>query len=271
MAMISELYFEKENDSFLSRREERKKINTTKAKIFLENGVPFADFGTQRRFSGKNQSEVLEDILAVGWNTCVGTSNVHFAEQYDIRPIGTHAHEWFMFHAATNGYRLANKTSLDTWTQVYHGDLGIALTDTYTTAIFLNAFDSVHARLFDGVRHDSGDPFTFANLIISHYEKLGIDPLSKTIVFSDSISTEKAVELNKYCSGKIKASFGIGTHLSNDVGVTPLNMVIKMSHCCERKDAVWYPVVKLSDDEGKHTGNTSEIQLCKSVIDRMGK
>ncbi len=267
MAIISELYAKVQMPPW--DHSLRYTTNTAKAALLRNNGVAFADFGTRRRHSSAIHNEVLSDLLSVEGSTLVGTSNVHFARKYGIKPIGTMAHEWIMFHAAVNGYSRANKMASDAWVCVYQGDLGIALTDTYTTEAFLLTFDIVAAKLYDGVRQDSGDPFAFADRIVAHYQELGIDPLSKTIVFSDSLSAQKAVKLQQHCAGKIKASFGIGTHLTNDVGVKPLNMVVKMSHAREHGTATWHHAVKLSDSEGKHTGEADEVAFCKRTIERM--
>jgi nicotinate phosphoribosyltransferase len=253
MAMISELYFSMTAPETLSK-EDRRRRNIGKAEQFEEAGVNFAEFGSRRRFSAANQAAVIEDILSVEGNSLIGTSNVHFAMGFGIKPIGTHAHEWFMFHGAEHGYRHANKAAIEAWTAAYQGNLGIALTDTYTTDAFLQTFDSVKARLFDGVRQDSGDPYAFVDKILAHYQKLRIDPMTKTIVFSDGLDTKTAIAINGYCTGKINASFGIGTHMTNDIGPKALNMVIKLSHCRTSADTEWTPVVKLSDTDGKQTG-----------------
>ncbi len=233
-----------------------------------EAAVDFAEFGTRRRFSAKNQALVIKDILSVENNTMIGTSNVHWAKQFGLKPIGTHAHEWFMFHAAEHGYKRANRAAIDAWSSVFRGHLGIALTDTYTTDLFLRSFDSVEARLFDGVRQDSGDPYVFVDKLIAHYRKLRINPLTKTIVFSDELDVDNAISLKEYCEGKINTSFGIGTNLSNDLGSKPLNMVIKLSQCRSRTEAEWVPMIKLSDTEGKHTGDADEIALCLRIVKR---
>jgi nicotinate phosphoribosyltransferase len=196
----------------------------------------------------------------------VGTSNVHLAHVFNTSPIGTEAHEWFMFHAAKYGFQMANELGLKHWADVYNGSLGTALCDTFTTEAFLKAFNMKYAKLYDGVRQDSGDPIKFAEKMIAHYQKLGIDPLSKTIVFSDSLTPEKAREINDWCRGKIKCSFGIGTNLSNDVGVTPLNMVIKMTAAKIEDSGKWIPTIKLSDASGKHTGDPKMIEVCKYLL-----
>jgi len=206
----------------------------------------------------------------------VGTSNVYIAIETGLKAIGTHAHEWFMFHAVHYGYTMANYRALENWVKVYDGDLGIALSDTFTTDIFFRTFDKKFAKLFDGVRHDSGDPFEFTKKVVSHYKKLGIDPSTKTIIFSDGLNTDLAIKLHKFCHNfgikvetqhiipKIRRSFGIGTHFTNDVGVKALNMVIKIVQV--KVGDIWVDTVKLSDNPIKHTGTEEEIKLCKQTL-----
>ena len=221
---------------------------TNKLKIL--NSIPkdsirITDFGTRRRFSRDWQEHVVSRMK----NECTnfsGTSNVLLAKKLDLTPIGTMAHEMFM--ASQNlGPRLfdAQKFTLQSWADVYRGDLGIALSDTYGFDAFLRDFDPYFAKLFDGCRHDSGDPFVWCEKLIVHYEKLNIDPKSKVAVFSDSLNAQLILDLYNTFKGKIKLSFGIGTNLTNDVGLTPLNIVIKMSKCNGQS------VAKLSDNVGK--------------------
>ena len=186
-----------------------------------------------------------------------------------MRPIGTQAHEWFMFHGAKYGYQEANHLAMKNWVDVYHGNLGIALTDTFGTDSFFKAFGSKYSKLFDGVRHDSGSPEEFAVKAFEHYKNMGIDPKSKTIVFSDGLNVDKAIELNSLCYDLgIGCSFGIGTNFTNDIidGIKPLNIVIKMTDCKPYGESNWLPTVKLSDVSGKHTGKTEEIELCKKTL-----
>lgn len=269
MALISELYFKKTNQNLKDFELEKfKDRDNSKINIFRNNNIKFADFGTRRRFSFKNQKRII-DLFSKGLlnkDTFIGTSNLHFAKEFNLKPIGTQAHEWFMFHGSKFGYKLANKISLENWVDVYKGDLGIALSDTLTTDIFFKSFDKKFAKLFDGVRHDSGDPFVFGNKVISHYSRLNIDPREKTIVFSDSLNTQKVIKLVQYFAGKIKISFGIGTNLTNDINVTPLNMVIKMTKAKFNINDNWDYTIKLSDDTGKHTGNKEEIKLAKQIL-----
>jgi len=265
MATISELYYELiGNDAFtLQVREE---LNIRKAQLFNHGISKIADFGSRRRFSYENHNLLVRTFVNNNMNNWfVGTSNVHFAIKYNIKAIGTHAHEWFSFHAAKYGYRMANKIALDNWVRVYRGDLGIALPDTFTTDSFLESFDTMLAKLFDGVRHDSNDPIDFTDKIVNHYNSLNIDPTTKTIVFSDNLNTVKVGDIEKYCIGKIRASFGIGTHFTNDVGVKPLNMVIKMV-AAKPAGKDFINTIKLSDDKMKYTGDPYQIDLCKKSL-----
>lgn len=260
MAIISELYFKLNKcipDNEWAGRCVRKAHNLG------NNGVMTADFGTRRRFS----FDVHDKMVQIMKNECssfTGTSNVHLAMKYGLTPIGTMAHEWISFHAAMFGYRLANQLALQAWVDEYKGDLGIALSDTFTTDVFLRDFGQLFAKLFDGVRQDSGDPFEFLDKMVAHYKKLGIDPMSKKIIFSDGLDDTKAIALNKACEGKIGNRDGIGTFLSNDVGHKPLNMVIKLVGV--QYQGRHHPAVKLSDTPGKATGDPAEVALCKGVL-----
>ena len=235
-------------------------------KINLANKekVMFSEFGTRRRFNHDVQDKVCK-YLKEWSNTCVGTSNVYFAMKYDMKPIGTHPHEWFMFHGAQFGYKNANYMALENWVNVYDGRLGIALSDTYTTDVFFKNFSLKQAKLFDGVRQDSGDEYKFIIKALTFYRSKGIDPMTKTIVFSNALDFPKAVEIKKYCENKIKASFGIGTNLTCDVYDNHGNKygyeneVMKMFRCRMNKNQPWYLTIKISDDIGKHMGNNDEF------------
>ncbi len=264
MALISELYYP-QNQLERQSDEEVSRIARSKIEKYKEMGVAIAEFGTRRRHSYKVHQLIIDTLKQYGGGTFVGTSNVHLAHQMQVKPIGTHAHEWFMFHAARYGFKMANTLGLQHWAEVYRGDLGIALSDTYTTAVFIEQFDKMFTKLFDGVRHDSGDPVEFAKSIITHYERMGVDPRSKTIVFSDALNYEKVSRIASYCKGKIGMSFGIGTNFTNDVGLKPMNMVVKMTET-QPEGSQWIPVVKLSDEAGKHTGDETAIRLAKDIL-----
>ena len=265
MALISELFF-KMTGQEPTNRAAREKNNIQKGLAFQTNNLILSEFGTRRRYSYEIQDEVVSDLKSCyGSNKFLkGTSNVHLAMKHGLNPHGTHAHEWFMFMGAQYGFKMSNTMGLKHWSDVFHGELGIALSDTLTTDVFFKSFDTKYAKLFDGVRHDSSDPFEFTDKTVSHYKKLGIDPNLKQIVFSDSLNTNLCIEIHNYCKGKIKDSFGVGTHLTNDVGVKPLNMVIKLTSA--KILGEWVPTVKLSDNPGKHTGDKKTIELCKEIL-----
>lgn len=265
LALISELFYEM---NALERDSNENVITKTleKANQLNDLGVTFAEFGTRRRHSYQVQALVVEALAQKNaTNRFIGSSNVHFAMKYGVKPIGTHAHEWFMFHAAEYGFKMANALSLEHWVDVYRGDLGVALSDTYTTEVFFQQFDKKFAKLFDGVRHDSGDPIEFANKTIAHYQKNGIDPLFKYIIFSDGLNLEKVAEITNACKGRIGISFGIGTNLTNDVGLKPMNIVMKLIGV-QANNGDWIPTVKLSDEHGKYTGDPKMIELAKEFL-----
>ncbi|UYZ82948.1 nicotinate phosphoribosyltransferase [Entomomonas sp. E2T0] len=206
-----------------------------------------ADYGTRRRFSFNTQQAVVGILKTDFPGHFVGTSNVHLAQEFNIKPMGTMAHEWIMAHQQL-GFRLIDSQSaaLDCWVREYRGLLGIALTDCITMDAFLTDFDLFFAKLFDGLRHDSGDPIVWAEKAIVHYKKLGIDPRTKTLVFSDGLDLPKALSIYRQLRDRINVSFGIGTNLTCDIPtVSPTNMVIKMVSCNGQ------PVAKISDSPGK--------------------
>ncbi len=258
MAIISELYF-KMIKAVPQDIEEKAII---KAKALKEMEADYSEFGTRRRFSFDVQDKVIGALKANSGEYFKGTSNVYLAMKYNTTPIGTMPHEWFMYHGAVFGYRSANIKGLEAWVDVYDGSLGIALTDTYTTDAFFDSFSLKQAKLFDGVRHDSGDPLVFAEKSIRFYEKSRIDPVSKTLVFSDSLNLESVKQIKDHVAGRIHDTYGIGTFFSNDVGAKPLNIVIKLTDVKpHKKDKVYLKAVKLSDVQGKHTGDEKEIDL----------
>ena len=212
----------------------------------------FAEFGCRRRLSREWQEYVLKEMLKTGH--CVGTSNVYLAMKHNLTPIGTYAHEYVQMFQGIETIPVAhsNRIALKEWFDEYNGDLGTALTDTLTTDCFLKDFDKLQATMYSGVRHDSGDPYTWGEKIIAHYEKLGIDPKTKTLLFSDSLNFDKAQEIYEYFKGRGKVSFGIGTFITNDTCEEPLNIVIKLQYVNGR------PVAKLSDVEGKSMSQDAE-------------
>lgn len=212
----------------------------------LGNKLKIMEFGTRRRFSRDWQEKVLRHLKQNVEKTLVGTSNVYYAKELDIAPLGTMAHEYFQAFQAL-GPRLidSQKEALDVWAKEYRGDLGIALTDVVGMDAFIRDFDRYFAKLFDGLRHDSGDPFEWSRKMLAHYQKLGIDPMTKSLVFSDGLDIPLAFKLLDEFHNEINIVFGIGTNLTNDVGIEPLSIVIKMTRCNGQ------PVAKISDSPGK--------------------
>ena len=205
----------------------------------------FAEFGCRRRLSREWQDYVLRSLLPIGH--CVGTSNVYLAMKYGVKPIGTYAHEYVQMYQGVEGVQLAhtNKMAMQEWFEEYKGDNGTALTDTLGTDLFLRDFDWLQATCYTGVRHDSGDPIVWGEKLIAHYEKLGIDPKTKTLLFSDSLDFDKAQAIYDHFKDRINVSFGIGTFLTNDTAVDALNIVIKLQY------VNGHPVAKLSDNPAK--------------------
>ena len=203
------------------------------------------DFGTRRRFSREVQEAIVTRLQQESW--FVGTSNYDLARRLDLTPMGTQAHEWFQAHQQISPV-LANsqRAALQAWLDEYPDQLGIALTDCITMDAFLRDFDHSFASQYQGLRHDSGDPVEWGEKAIAHYEKLGIDPKTKVLVFSDNLDLPKAIELYRHFCARINLSFGIGTRLTCDIPqVKPLNIVIKLVECNGK------PVAKLSDSPGK--------------------
>lgn len=248
LSIVNEVYFRHTTDfkkiEENGRAKLEKKIALAKAK-----GLRFSEFGTRRRYSFGWQKYVIEQLsTSLPRAVYTGTSNVHFAHVLNTTPIGTMAHEFIQAGQAVDEVTLVHsqRYMFQKWVEEYRGDLGIALSDTLGFNKFLADFDLYFAKLYDGVRHDSGDPFAWAERMIGHYEKYRIDPKTKTLVFSDGLDFQKASELWDRFSSKATVVFGIGTNLTNDFdGVTPLQIVIKMVECNGK------PVAKLSDNPKK--------------------
>lgn len=266
LAIVSELYYrelEQEPDLEHVRREA-----TEKAVMMREHGLQVSIFGMRRRFSSEVEDMVTGLLKEHAGKSLFGTSNVYFAMKHGIRVTGTHPHEWVQFHAAIYGYKMANYMAMEDWINVYDGDLGTVLTDTYTTKVFMQNFSKKHAMLFTSLRHDSGDPLKFVDMAIARYKELKINPEFKYLVFSDGLTIPKAVEIKEYCEGKIPATFGVGTNLTNDVGndTVPMNIVMKLVECQISPTQKWHHSVKLSDVEGKHIGDPDEIKLAQDTL-----
>ncbi len=252
LAIVNELYFRRFDPAAAlaeGRRRLAAKVRTLKdlaQQATLRHPFELFDFGLRRRYSGAWQREVVQIFAREAPQWFKGTSNVLLARDLNLVPIGTMAHEYLQTYQAL-GVRLRDfqNTALEEWVQEYRGDLGIALTDTVGMDAFLADFDLYFAKLFDGLRHDSGDPVAWGEKALAHYARLRIDAHTKRLVFSDGLNLERALMLYRHFGDRTQLGFGIGTHLTNDMGQTPLNIVMKLTR------ANGQPVAKLSDTPGK--------------------
>ena len=248
LAIISELFARHaypETDLAEGRRRLEAKIGQIRGLDSPDEFI-FADFGTRRRFSRDWHDEVVRRLTDALPGSLRGTSNVRLAREQGLVPIGTMAHEYIQACQAL-GPRLAEsqRFAFEVWAREYRGDLGIALSDTYSLKAFLRDFDLYFCKLFDGARQDSGDPFVWAQAMIDHYRANRIDPTTRRLIFSDALDIPKAIAIWQRFRDQAQVSFGIGTNLTNDTGHAPINIVIKMTECNGQ------PVVKLSDSPGK--------------------
>jgi len=242
LAIVNEVYFKEVYQS-----EGIKRLSEKLEMIRNIKDFKFTDFGTRRRISRLWQKMVVETCVKTVPENFMGTSNVWLAKEYGVKAIGTMAHEWIQAGQGI-GVRLidSQKKMLQSWVDEYRGDLGYALTDTLGVDAFTRDFDSYFAKLYDGVRQDSGDPIEWGEKMIAHYQSMGIDPRSKIFIFSDGLTFPRAIEILDRFRNRAKVSFGIGTNLTNDfAGIEPLQIVIKMTKCNDR------PVAKLSDSPEK--------------------
>jgi nicotinate phosphoribosyltransferase len=247
LAIVSEVYFratQPDADYAEGARRLEQKIGTITG--YPDADFKISDFGTRRRFSRHWQQTVVRTLKARMNERFVGTSNVWLAKSEDLIPLGTMAHEYLQACQAV-GPRLrdSQKFAFDTWAKEYRGDLGIALTDICGVDAFLHDFDLFFCKLFDGVRHDSGDPFEWGEKLLAHYHGMRVDARTKTFVFSDSLNIPLCVELYRRFHTRCKPAFGLGTNLTNDLGYRPLQIVIKMTRCNGQ------PVAKISDTPEK--------------------
>jgi len=252
LAIVNEVYFrplQKAVDFEEGRRRLRDKIALLNDDHALD-GVRIADYGTRRRFSRHWHEEVLLELKASLGEKLAGTSNVMYAAMHGMTPLGTMAHEYLQACQAL-GPRLRDSQTFgfEMWAREDRGDLGIALSDVYGMDAFLRDFDMYFCKLFDGARHDSGDPVEWGERLIAHYQRNRVDPRTKTLVFSDSLTIPKVIELYQRFRDRARSAFGVGTNLTNDVGYTPLQIVIKMVRCNGQ------PVAKLSDSPDKNLGD----------------
>lgn len=276
MTTISQLYFEETNQLPNPKYREWAREKGRRLKEAL---VYFFEFGTRRAYSTKIHENALDDLIETAGSTeqggvLMGTSNVHLAHEKGINAGGTYAHEWVMFMAAKFGVDLANQKAMETWANLYLGrdpdrptaylKLATALTDTYTTEFFLKKLTYDLAKDFRNYRPDSGDPYVEGGKVVNRIRELGFDSKTKGNVFADALNTDKTIALNKHFSPLIVPTFGIGTDITNDVGVKPLNMVIKAISFII--DDIERLICKLPDDKGKESGDPRAIAEAKRIV-----
>ncbi len=248
LAIVNEVYFRnvcREPDWEEGRRRLQQKMELVTLDPTLEQ-FRVAEYGTRRRFSKRWHDEVAQTMKSRMGPHFAGTSNVWMAMRHEVTPLGTMAHEYLQACQAL-GPRLRDSQvyGLEVWAREYRGDLGIALSDTYGLDAFLRDFDMYFCKLFDGARHDSGDPFVWGDRVLAHFAANRTDPRTKTLVFSDALTIPRAIELARHFAGRCRISFGIGTNLTNDLGHEPLQIVMKMIRCNGQ------PVAKVSDTPEK--------------------
>ena len=272
LAIVNEVYFKMQYDydELLQSFKERLDAKYDALRTGKWYAGIFSEFGLRRRLSSEAQELAVEKFSHLNEtlhcaSTFVGTSNVYLAKKFDLTPVGTMAHEWIMCvgqgnHKHNPAY--SNWYALDAWVKEYGVLNGTALTDAITTDCFLKDFQLTYATLFSGVRHDSGDPIEWGDKMIKHYESLGIDPRTKTLLFSDSLDFERADKIYRYFTGRAKVAFGIGTYLSNDTSAPALNIVMKTT-ACNGQD-----VAKISDISGKGMCKNPEyVEYLQRCID----
>lgn len=267
LAIISELSYIMTGEAKKLDYNRYYELSWKKAERMLDAGCVFSDFGTRRRASFDAQDTAIRAMKECcdarkGSGNFVGTSNVYFAMKYDLTPVGTMGHELICAIAGMYGPLMANHIAMEVWAKTYRGALGTFLYDTYGWRIFSLNFSEDFARMFKGVRVDSGDNKKELDRIIAKYSSLGIDPHTKQVIFSNGLNVGDGIEIQKYAAGKCQASFGIGTHFTNDFpGITPKNIVIKLIAVKITESWPFYSqTCKLSGEKGKHTGDEDVIR-----------
>jgi nicotinate phosphoribosyltransferase len=255
LSIVNELYFRRVTPDLEAAYAEGRARLQAKIDMLHEfakqppKATPYllSDFGTRRRYSRAWHEYVVKTMAEAVPQYFRGTSNVDFARRLGLTPIGTMAHEYLQAFQAFDTTRLRNfqNLALETWVKEYRGDLGVALTDVVGTDAFLRDLDSYFLKLFDGFRHDSGSPFEWSEKVIARCKELRVDPLTKQLYFSDGLDIPRTIELYNTFGDRAKTAFGVGTNLTNDLGIEALNIVIKLIRCNGQ------PVAKLSDTPGK--------------------
>lgn len=274
MSQVNELYFEgyirANNIDPLDLYAEGDRRLSEKITYFQANpDIKFADFGTRRHFSAKWHEHVIERLASECPDNFLGTSNVYLANKLNLKPIGTFAHEMPMVYAGLadskgQDIRASHAEMLDDWFDTYGDDLSIALSDTFGSDSFFEDFGETRAKQWHGTRQDSGDPLEYGQKVIKFYQDYGIEPRDKLVIFSDSLDTDRVDKIHRRFAGKIGHIFGIGTFLTNDLGPTALNIVMKATN------VDGFDTVKLSDDPGKHTGPDEKVAQYQTIFTKQG-
>lgn len=274
LAIISELYHIVNGDIDKVNYDDYYELTYKKAVRMLEGGLKVADFGCRRRLSHDAEDAAVRAFIAAskdvkGPGVFTGTSTVWFAMKYDVQPIGTMAHEFVSSIAGMYGPQEANHIAMDMWQKTFIGSLGIFLYDTYGFKAFSDNFSEHYARVFAGLRVDSGDNLEQLEKICAKYKEFAIDPTTKQVVFSNALDTDRAIALHKAVNGRVQDSYGIGTHITCDfghLGIQPMNIVIKLvaSKITERRD--WNDTCKMSEDKGKYTGKPETFEMYKKLL-----
>jgi len=278
LSIVNELYYEGRTAAcphgsyslaHLARREGWGRLEEKIRRLERHPDIRFLEFGTRRRFSREWQEAVVTRLAARLPKQLIGTSNVDLARRLGLRPVGTFAHEMFMvfagiYHAGDDDIRASHNRVLRYWWRSYGEPLSIALTDTFGTGFFFRDFTPEQAAAWRGLRQDSGDPFVFGETAIKFYQDLGIDPRTKTVVFSDGLDLDLIESLQAVFADRIGVVFGWGTNLTNDCGHDPLSLVVKVVA------TNGHPTVKLSDNIAKAMGPPEEIERYKRIFGYAG-
>lgn len=272
LAIISELKHRLNGDMTNYDFHHEYKKSKLKGDRLIQNGLAFAEFGTRRRYSFEHHEMVINSLVEAnqsspGDGSFSGTSNMYFAMKYNLIPIGTMSHQVVSFCGAIFGYKEANFLAMKYWQETFDSDLGTYLYDTYGWNAFQENFSKKYAKLFDGLRVDSGDNFQAIDKIVAKYKALNINPLTKSLTFSNGLKVDDAIDIHNYCVGKINDNYGIGTFFTCDVtGVEPMNIVMKLTAAKLTEKKRWQKAIKLSDDVGKYTGDPDEVDIAKRTL-----
>ena len=272
LAIISELNYIMSGEENNVNYDEYFDRTFEKSRRLIDAGCYFTEFGTRRRLSRKSQDTAVRAMVSAmeeGGKGCfLGTSNVYLAMKYDLKPTGTMAHELVCAVGGMYGPQMANHLAMSAWRKTYRGALGTFLYDTYGWNIFSLNFSEDYAQMFKGLRVDSGDNYEELDLIVEKYQSLGIDSRTKQVIFSNALSTDRAIELQKYAETRCLPSFGIGTHFTNDFpGIRPMNIVIKLTDVkITEKWTFFNQTCKLSEDKGKYSGDPAVVKRFKAAL-----